>query len=110
MRAGRSPLRGGTDHTAHRLRLLRLTPRGAAVALAAASAAAATATLLVHAALLPSWTLLALLFPAAWAVRLLLRVPVHRTPAPTGPLGRVAGPRTEARLSGAADRAPSLDG
>ncbi|RZF04337.1 MraY family glycosyltransferase [Streptomyces sp. SCA2-2] len=110
LRAGRSPLRGGTDHTAHRLRLLRLTPRGTAVALATASAATATAALLVHAAVLPPWTLLALLLAAVRAVRLLLRVPVYRAPAPTGPLGRVAGPRTEARLPDAADRAPSLDG
>ncbi|MEU6846688.1 MraY family glycosyltransferase [Streptomyces sp. NPDC046716] len=76
-RAGRGLLRGGTDHTAHRLRRLGLTARGVAVVLGAATALCTATGVLLHGGVVGAavawWPLVA----AAVAVVLLLRVPVY---------------------------------
>ncbi|MEV0090195.1 MraY family glycosyltransferase [Streptomyces sp. NPDC050738] len=76
-RAGRPLLHGGTDHIAHRLRRLGLTPQGAAVALALAAAAGTGAGILIHRGALPPSAALVFAAGALLAVVRLLKVRVY---------------------------------
>ncbi|WP_327267399.1 undecaprenyl/decaprenyl-phosphate alpha-N-acetylglucosaminyl 1-phosphate transferase [Streptomyces sp. NBC_01218] len=100
-KAGRSFLAEAQDHAVHRLRRLRLTPRGAAVTMILTTAACASTGTLIHTGVIHPAVGLAVPAAAALAVLALLRVPVHSAPAPrTGvrrkPVKDAAAPQTAA--------------
>lgn len=103
-KAGRSLLAPGQDHAVHRLRRLRLTPRGAAVTLILATAACTATGTLIHTGVFHPAVGLALPAAVAVAAVALLRVPVYAPPAPrTGVRRKPAG----AALSQEAPVAPA---
>ncbi|MFJ9809081.1 MraY family glycosyltransferase [Streptomyces sp. NPDC101158] len=94
-RAGRSLLMGGTDHIAHRLRLLGLTTPGAATVLGAASCVGVLVGLLLHRGVVGPSAALWVAGGVLAAVLGLLRVPVYTPQTRTQRLtGRPAAPGT----------------
>lgn len=101
-KAGRPLLAPAQDHAVHRLRRLRLTPRGAAVTLILATAACAATGTLIHTDVLHPAVGLALPAAVGVAVAALSRVPVYSPPAPrTGIRRKPAATSTSAKVAAA---------
>ncbi len=97
-RAGRPLLVPAPDHLVHRLRRLRLTQRGTAVALAAVAALGGLSAVLIHTGVLHPLTGFVPAVAVAVAVAGLLRVPVHGpAQAGTGTRGRPFPPPAAGR-------------
>ncbi|WP_077796248.1 MraY family glycosyltransferase [Streptomyces sp. JHA26] len=90
--AGRSPLRGGPDHLAHRLRRLGLTPQGVVVLLGAGACGGVLVGVLVHVGRVGEAAVLGVAGASATTVLGLLRVRVYE-PRWTGPGTAARGSR-----------------
>ncbi|GAA3201833.1 hypothetical protein GCM10010486_84820 [Nonomuraea roseoviolacea subsp. carminata] len=78
LRAGRSPMAGGTDHVSHRLRLLGLNTRGVAMTLALAAGLAGALWTAATVGMVPALAAALLAAgTAALAIALFQRVPVY---------------------------------
>lgn len=114
-KAARPLLTPAQDHAVHRLRRLRLTPRGAAVTLILATAVCAATGTLIHTDVLHPAVGLALPATVGIAVVALLRVPVYSPPAPrTGirrkPAGASVSPQAPAAPASSTRHAATVPG
>jgi UDP-GlcNAc:undecaprenyl-phosphate GlcNAc-1-phosphate transferase len=102
-RQGRPLLLGGTDHIAHRLRLLGLTVPGTAVVLGVIAFVGTLIGLLIHHAWLPPSAVLPVAGAAVLACGSMLRVPVYGS-------GRVGRPtRRDRRIVDTPQAASAID-